>query len=322
MESNMASESSLTIISQDVYAARDSFELAKSNKSQNFEKEAGFAMQQLGKNEYSMGIAVAARQSVYDAVVNVAAMGVSLNPAKKQAYLVPRDGKICLDISYMGLMDLAQETGSVKWAQAMLVYETDKFELNGLDKAPTHVMNPFSTARGAIVGVYVTVKLSTGDYLTHTMTLADAYAIRDRSMSWSKTKKGPWLTDEGEMIKKTCVKQAYKYWPKTEQLENAINYLNENGEGLAQIIDNQPSAPIISAMPNAENINIQRMQIIEEVALNAIELHSADDIVGAYEEYIAITDNEEKIALWKKLPSNVRSAIKRHAESLKTSTGN
>lgn len=314
----MASANSLTIISEDVYSARDTFELVKSNKNQSFEKEAGFAMQQLGKNDYSMGIAVAARQSVYDAVVNVAAMGVSLNPAKKQAYLVPRDGKICLDISYMGLMDLAQETGSVKWAQAMLVHETDKFELNGLDKAPAHVMNPFSTSRGAVVGVYVTVKLSTGDYLTHTMTISDAYAIRDRSMSWSKTKKGPWLTDEGEMIKKTCVKQAYKYWPKTEQLENAINYLNENGEGIAVSNDyQQPAAPIIPAMPAAQCIPIDRLQIIENVALNTIERHQANDIIGAYEECSAIIDGEEKMALWKKLPSNVRSAIKKHGESLK-----
>jgi len=229
----MTTTNALTIISEDVYNARESFDAALCDKSLNFEREAGFAIQQLSKNSYTMDIAKAARQSVFDAVVNVAAIGVSLNPAKKQAYLVPRDGKICLDISYMGLMDLAQATGSVKWAQAQLVYEKDTFSLLGLDKAPQHTFNPFATDRGDVVGVYVTIKTIHDEYLTHTMTIGDVFAIRDRSQAWVKTKKGPWLTDEGEMIKKTCVKQAYKYWPKTERLENASHYLNtDGGEGV------------------------------------------------------------------------------------------
>jgi hypothetical protein len=40
-------------------------------------------------------------------------------------------------------------------------------------------------------------------------------------------------------------------------------------------------------------------------------------LIGAYEEYLGITDQEEKVALWALLPSNVRSALKKHGESLK-----
>jgi recombination protein RecT len=37
------------------------------------------------------------------------------------------------------------------------------------------------------------------------------------------------------MIKKTVIKRAYKLWPKTERLDEAMNHLNQsNGEGLAQ----------------------------------------------------------------------------------------
>lgn len=229
----------LELITNDVYGVREQFVSVLSDKQLNFDKEAGFAIQQLSKSEYNMKMAMANRQSVVDAVINIAAIGISLNPAKKQAYLVPRDGRICLDISYMGLMDLAMDTGSVKWAQAALVYANDTFESNGLDKLPTHKYNAFSTERGAVLGVYVTVKTTDNDYLTHTMTLLDAHSIRDRSSAWKAwiAKKanspGPWGTDEGEMIKKTCVKQAYKYWPKTERLQNAIQYLNtDGGEGL------------------------------------------------------------------------------------------
>lgn len=230
----------LQIITDDIYSIRDSFVAVQTDRDINFEREAGFAIQAISRSDYSLKVAGGARQSVIDAVTNIAAIGISLNPAKKQAYLVPRDGRICLDISYMGLMDLAMATGSIKWAQAALVHDQDIFTLNGFDKPPTHNYSPFATNRGAIVGVYVVVKTADGEYLTHTMDIASVNAIRDRSSAWKawvKDKKScPWVTDPGEMAKKTCVKQAYKYWPKTDRLEQAIHHLNtDGGEGLADV---------------------------------------------------------------------------------------
>ena len=322
----MSTESALTVISGDIYAARKTFDAALVDRSISFEREAGFAIQQLSRNDYTMRIAMENRQSVYDAVVNIAAIGISLNPAKKQAYLVPRDNRICLDVSYMGLMDLAMATGSVKWAQAALVHSADTFTLNGLDKPPTHVFNPFGKERGDVVGVYCTIKTIEGDYLTHTMTYDECTAIRDRSQAWKSFKSGkaktpgPWGTDEGEMVKKTCVKQAYKYWPKTERLETAIHHLNtDNGEGLAVIADEkaqQLKAPIIPATPMIE-MESDRKNIIDAVSQSVIDLFNADDFIGAYGEYIEVTDGDEKIALWKLLPSNIRTALKKHGESLK-----
>lgn len=316
----MSTANALSIISGDIYEARGAFDGALVDRSISFDREAGFAIQQLGKNDYMMKAAQNNRQAVVDAVVNIAAIGISLNPAKKQAYLVPRDNKICLDISYMGLMDLAQATGSVKWAQAALVHETDSFALNGLDKAPSHTFNPFAKDRGAVVGVYVTIKTIHGEYLTHTMTIDEAYAIRDRSSAWKAGKSGPWKTDEGEMIKKTCVKQAYKYWPKTERLETAIHHLNtENGEGLAVLADETPKGMVIGAAPKADDLGIprDRLNVIDAVANAIVDRFNADDLIGSYDEYIGIVEGEEKIALWKLIPSNIRSALKKHGESLK-----
>lgn len=226
----------IALIADEIYGVRASFEAVSVDRSINFEREAGFAIQMISGNDYALTQAMNNKQSVIDAVTNVAAIGISLNPAKKQAYLVPRKGKICLDISYMGLIDLAIQDGGIKWAQAQLVYEKDTFALNGMDKMPLHQFNPFSKERGEIVGVYVVVKTADGEYLTHTMDIDAAYAIRDRSESWKRNqpgKRGPWETDPGEMIKKTCVKQAYKYWPKTDRLNKAIHFLDtEGGEGI------------------------------------------------------------------------------------------
>lgn len=66
-------------------------------------------------------------------------------------------------------------------------------------------------------------------------------------------------------------------------------------------------------------VKANRVQVIEEAAMDIIALHSDSDIVGAFEVCQQFTDAEEKTALWGKLPSSVRSAIKRHGESIKES---
>lgn len=245
----------LALITDDIYATKDAFQSVLADRSINFEREAGFAIQTITSGDYILGVAAGDRQSVINAVTNIAAIGISLNPAKKQAYLVPRNRKICLDISYMGLMDLAMATGSIRWAQAELVCENDGFARGRFDEPPTHTFNPFAKDRGPVVGVYVVVKTADGDYLTHTMEISAVLDIRDRSEAWKsfvakKAKSCPWATDEGEMIKKTCVKQAYKYWPKTERLEKAIHYLNmDGGEGLDINKAPEKSADWVDAAP-------------------------------------------------------------------------
>lgn len=191
-------------------------------------KESQFAMQAFQKNDYLTKTAIANPASAQNAIINVAAIGITLNPASKEAYLVPRDGMVCLDISYMGLLHLAQSTGAIKWGQCKLVHENDVYESNGLDKAPTHKYNAFGE-RGLVVGGYCTVKTADGDYLTEEMSLAEI----KKTEATSKAKNGPWKTFWEEMARKTIVKRASKYWPKSDRLDAAIDYVNtEGGEGL------------------------------------------------------------------------------------------
>lgn len=240
-----------------VYGAEDTFQSVLSDRSLNFEREAGFAIQVLTASDYITKMAVQDRQSVVNAVTNIAAIGISLNPAKKQAYLVPRKGKICLDISYMGLIDLAVQSGSILWAQADLVYANDAFTLNGFDRPPTHSFNPFSKERGEMIGAYVVVKTHSGDYLTDCMSKADIDSIKNRSESVKAGKSSPWDTDYGEMAKKTVVKRAYKYWPKNDRLDAAIHHLNtDGGEGLA--VHHTPTStdpqPIIAGVVQCQTV--------------------------------------------------------------------
>lgn len=282
-----------------------------------FAREAEFAIQALCANEYALRIARENPQSVRDAVTNIAAIGISLNPAKKQAYLVPRKGGICLVISYMGLLDLAIQSGSIKWGQAELVFDADlvapcEFTLNGFDQPPTHKRNPFSKERGALIGVYSVVKTNDGDFLTSTMTADEVFAIRARSDAWKayekdKNKVCPWVTDEGEMVKKTMFKRAYKTWPKSDRLDKAVHLLNTDAhEGITF----DPNDPL--DQPKNFGLTPERAKIVRAAARNALQLFNEGNDFGAYGEVSGITDTDEKLALWGILKphSALRSAIK------------
>lgn len=191
-----------------------------------WEKESQFAIQQLQKNNKLAEVAQNNLASLQNAIINVAAIGVSLNPASKHAYLVPRDGMVCLDISYIGLMHLAIQVEAIEWGQAKIVYEKDVYTNIGIDKPPEHRQNTFGD-KGKIVGTYCTVKLKNGDYLTEEMDVGQIENIREKS----KAKNGPWKTFYEEMARKSVVKRASKYWPVCDRLNKAVEVLNES-EGL------------------------------------------------------------------------------------------
>lgn len=212
--------------------------------SLEFAHEALFAWQILLANAYAMKVAEDNPDSVRSAVLNVAAIGLTLNPAQKMAYLVPRGGKICLDVSYIGLVKLATDTGSITAVNAEVVKSKDTFEYRGPYEIPKHKVDYFKD-RGDTIGVYVTAKLSDRTILSSTpMAIDEVYRIRDRTEAWKafksgKTKSCPWFTDEEEMVKKTAIKRASKLWPKSERLNQAVGIINEH-EGIDFEKERQP----------------------------------------------------------------------------------
>lgn len=201
----------------------------------DFRQECLFAQQQIMKNAYTVGVAQENLNSLKAAIMNVAAIGISLNPALQHAYLVPRDKKICLDISFRGLVKLATESGAITWAKAELVFEKDTFAYRGPSTAPLHEADVFGD-RGELKGGYVIAKLPDGEVLIDVMSVAEIHKVRDTSKAKNN---GPWVDWYHEMCKKTLIKRAYKSWPQTEgrvRLDRAVAALNET-EGMAYTID-------------------------------------------------------------------------------------
>lgn len=278
-------------IIQIVNGAKDQFLAVQADKSMNFDAEAGYAVQALLANEYALKVAMGNKDALIRSIKNISAIGISLNPAKKQAYLVPRNNIICLDISYMGLMDLATATGSILWVQADVVREKDAFELNGLGKEPSHKHNPFAKDRGEIVGAYVTAKTKDGDYLTDCMSMDEINAIKMRSQAVKSGKTTPWNTDPVEMYKKTVVKRAYKYWPRNERLESAIHYLNnEGGEGL--VIDEAKQDEEANAKLKLTRTPLSENQFAD-LSLSISDATTKEELEKAYKNAYAIAYQQQ-----------------------------
>lgn len=170
-----------------------------------------------------MNTAVADQDSFKRAIINVASIGLSLNPIKKLAYLIPRGKKVVLDVSYRGLTQLAVEAGAIKWASADVVCANDTYEFQGMNREPVHKYNPFQTVeqRGGIIGGYCLAKTHDGEFILTQMNNDEIWAIRDRSESFKSGKNSPWTSDTLEMIKKTLIRRASKSWPMVDTREGA-----------------------------------------------------------------------------------------------------
>lgn len=194
-----------------------------------YEREASFALQIIQGSDW---LQKCSTDSLRNAVVNVAGIGLSLSPALKLAYLVPRKGKACLDISYIGLVKIATDSGAVQAVHATIVRGNDEFRYIDAFTNPEHVFDPFATeeARGAVIGVYSVAKLSSGHTVVDTMSRQEIDKIRAKS----EATKGPWGEWFDEMAKKSVIKRASKMWPRTDRLATAVEHLDrEDGtEGL------------------------------------------------------------------------------------------
>ncbi|MET4696677.1 RecT family recombinase [Endozoicomonas lisbonensis] len=174
--------------------------------------------------------------SIRNAIVSVAAVGLSLNPVLKQAYLVPRWNKkkrileCCLELSWQGMINLAKEAGVIEYCAAEQVYEEDiqtgSFVYQGALKPPVHQGNPFSPTRGKCVGVYCVAVLPGDKYITTVMNREELDIIA--SMSHSSVRD----TWQGEMDKKSVIKRAFKTWPKPRNnlQVNSLHQLINHGQ--------------------------------------------------------------------------------------------
>ncbi len=163
-------------------------------------------------------------ESLLLSIKRAACSGLSAASFGRDWYLVPRynskvGGKEAnFQVGYMGYIHLAKTAG-LPFIKAEIVYENDDFRLGADDKG-CHIVHEFDPKRdrGPWIGAYSMTKDRKGTVDFEWMTKAEIMAVKARS----KASSGPWITDEGEMVKKTVLRRHSKRWLLSPGAKEAI----------------------------------------------------------------------------------------------------
>lgn len=179
--------------------------------------------------------------SLFQSLMMAGQLGLEPDGVLGSAYLIPYGTNCTLIPGYRGLIDLARRSGQIKSIEAHLVRQGDKFECAfGLDPQLSHTPAfPGDEAylkNENIIGAYAVAKLVDGGEQFEVMSRAEIDAIRNRSKA---SKSGPWVTDFGEMARKTVVRRLFKYLPVSVEMASALELDNraDEGQNLVDLID-------------------------------------------------------------------------------------
>ncbi len=179
-------------------------------------------------------------ESILGGVMLAAQTGLDLNGPQGLAYLVPFKNKngqyeAQFIIGYRGMISMAYRSKLIKDLTAHLVYEADKFNYS-FGTSPKIVHEPVLEIRGIVVAAYAIARLTTGGVVSTVLNLEDLDRRRDRSRS---KERGPWVTDEAAMQKKSAIRDLWPMLPSSYDMAQAET-IDEvvpvwNGSGLEMI---------------------------------------------------------------------------------------
>lgn len=162
----------------------------------------------------------AAPWSVYDLLLNVCRLGLSLNPEKKLAYVMPsksETGELIVKLypGYRGEIAIASNFNVIKSANATLVYDKDHFRIQAATGEIEHSVTSLSidpNVRGACSGGYCRSVLTDNTVQISYLSIEemDAIAQNQIEMNMGNT---PWNSIwRTEMRRVAIYRRAAKDW--------------------------------------------------------------------------------------------------------------
>lgn len=193
--------------------------------------------------------------SFLGSVVSAAQLGLEVNTALGQAYLIPYRNKGVLEcqlqIGYLGMLDLARRSGEVSSIYAEVVYQGDTFEWTlGLDRTIKHVPSQeLDREEQPVTHVYAVAKLRSGDAVFVVLTKSQVEKYRKRG----KGAQPAWSTDWEAMARKTAIRRLFTWIPRSAEMARA-QVLDEAPEiGRVQVVDFDPA---VTAALEAHGIEV------------------------------------------------------------------
>jgi recombination protein RecT len=173
-------------------------------------------------------------ESLVIAIVEAAEVGIEPTGSLSRGWLVPfqeKGGptKAQLIIGWMGLIDLAKDSGEVSKITARVVYEGDEFTVEqGTEERVVHVPRYATEDPEKIKYAYMVATMKDGSTVHEVMTKAQIDEVRSKA----KARNGPaWTQSYPEMSRKTVVRRGVKYLHLTPRAIRAIERDDEREFG-------------------------------------------------------------------------------------------
>lgn len=308
----------IEVVNQNIESVRERFiTVAEKENLVLFEKEKSYALQALMSNATLLKTAMDNQQSLQAAIFNVALAGLTLSPVQKLAYLIPRKSAVVLEPSYMGLIKILTDAGIVKSIRAEVVYRDDTFNYE-LGTAPFIKHVPLITAerkKENIIAVYAVAEFGDNQFQMEVMSKSEIDNIMNRSESAKSGSFSPWKTDYSEMARKTVLRRAYKYLPKSNrEVAEKLEALNSNDfddfelvetkSKAARVFDDYEETPKVALPLQAEIAQSVPEPEVQQAVI--AEPPTGDGVADDLKEYARIKDWTDNIESCKNITDITR----------------
>lgn len=165
------------------------------------------------------------QESVIQAVMRSAELGLDCSGTLGEAYLVPYGNTLQFLPGYRGLVKLARQSGEVKRVEAQVVHENDHFVYRQGTELVVDYRPCYSGDPGPAIGAYALIQFKDGACQAEYMRRDEIEKVRAVSKAANN---GPWKDWEEEMWKKTVLRRLMKTAPlSSERYAKVIEYDNE-----------------------------------------------------------------------------------------------
>jgi recombination protein RecT len=193
------------------------------------ERQARILMTIVTKNPK---LAECSRASLYSCMMDCSSLG--LEPDGRMAHLIPFGETCTLIVDYKGLVQLIMRSEQVDSIWAFNTYRNEKIKITyGTKPDIQHEPLTDGSDRGEYIGTYAVALLkgeSTPKF--EWMQKSEIEGIRSRSKTPNK---GPWVTDFGEMARKTTIRRIAKTLPLAYEIRELIDLDTKNEFGDPEI---------------------------------------------------------------------------------------
>ena len=167
------------------------------------------------------------RRSLWNAAMKAAQDGL-LPDGRLGALVVYRDKKRGPIAQWLpmiaGIRQKVRNSGEIATWDVHVVHERDYFDYQ-LGDLPHIEHRPVRGERGGIIAAYSVATLKGGEKSREVMWVDEIHEIRQRS---KMPDSGPWITDFGEMCKKTVAKRHSKVLPMSTDLDDLLRRDDED----------------------------------------------------------------------------------------------